>query len=258
MRKRLTLIIALGAAIAVSMTAVAFAEPPTVVEVGNLILTLNGGVKPTSLPKNKLAPITLNVEGGIATKDGSQPPALKEAVVLTDKNGTINAKGLATCTASKLQAEDTAQAKKACPKAIVGEGHTTVRVAFPESLPFSAQGPLVVFNGGEKGSVTTLFIQAYVSVPTPTALVTTLKVKKIHKGPYGLETVAAVPVIAGGSGSVTNFSLKIGKTFTYKGKTQSYLEAKCSTGHFLAQAKAVFSDGTSLSGEVVRTCKAKG
>jgi hypothetical protein len=65
-------------------------------------------------------------------------------------------------------------------------------------------------------------------------------------------------VIAGGSGSVTNFSLKIGKTFTYKGKKQSYLEAKCSNGHFLAQATAVFSDGTKLTGDVVRTCKAKG
>ncbi len=105
MRKRLTLIIALGAAIALSVAAVAFAEKPTVVEAGNLVLTINGGVKPTALPKNKFAPITLSVEGGIATKNGAQPPALKEAVILTDKNGTINAKGLATCTSGKLQAE---------------------------------------------------------------------------------------------------------------------------------------------------------
>ncbi len=258
MRKRLTLIIALGAAIALSVAAAAFAEKPTVVEAGNLVLTINGGVKPTALPKNKFAPITLSVSGGIATKNGAQPPALKETIVLTDKNGTINPKGLATCTSSKLQAEDTEQAKKACPKAIVGGGHVQVRVEFPESTPFSAEGPLVVFNGGEKGGVTTLFIQAYVSVPTPTALVTTVKIKKVHKGPYGLESVATTPVIAGGSGSITNFSLNIGKTFTYKGKKQSYLEAKCATGHFLAQAKAIFSDGTSLQGNVVRACTAKG
>ena len=179
-------------------------------------------------------------------------------MILTDKNGVINAKGLATCTSGKLQAESTAKAKKACPKAIVGEGRTTVRVEFPESPPFNATGPLVAFNGGEKGGVTTMFIQAYVKVPAATALVTTIKIKKVHKGPYGLESVASIPVIAGGSGSITNFSLNIGKTFTYKGKKQSYLAAKCSTGHFLAQAKAVFSDGTSLSGEVVRACKAKG
>ncbi len=260
MRKRLTLIIALGAAIAVSVASVAFAggETPTVVEAGNLVLTINGGVKPTALPKSKLAPITLHVEGGIATKDGSQPPALQELIINTDKNGVINAKGLATCASSKLQAEDTEQAKKACPTSIVGEGHTRVLVQFPESTPFSAEGPLVVFNGGEKGGVTTLFVQAYVAVPTPTALVTTVKIKKEHDGPYGLRSVATIPVIAGGSGSVTSFELNIHRLFTYRGHKESYLAARCADGRFVAQADAVFAGGTSIEGEVVRTCKAKG
>ena len=260
MRKRLTLITALGAAIAVSVASVAFAggEKPTVVEAGNLVLTLNGGVKPTTLPKNKFAPITLHVSGGIATKDGSQPPALKETIIDTDKNGTINPKGFATCASSKLQATSTKSAEKACPKAIVGKGKTTVRVAFPESTPFNASGPLVVFNGGQKGGTTTLYIHAYVSVPAPTAIVTTVKIKKEHRGRYGLRSIATIPPIAGGSGSVTNFELTIGKTITYKGKKQSYLEAKCATGSFAAEADAIFADGTQAKGSVVRTCKAKG
>lgn len=260
MRKRLTLIIALGTTVAISVAGVAVAgnETPTVVKVGNLELTLNGGVKPEALPKNKFAPIALKVSGGLKTTDGSHPPALKEFVVETDKNGIVNAKGLSTCTSQKLQAEDTEQAEKACPKAIVGKGHTTVQVQFPESSPFQASGPLVAFNGGDKGGVTTLFIQAYVSVPAPTSLVTTVKIKKIHRGPYGLRSVGAVPPIAGGAGSVTNFELEIHKLFTYKGKKESYLEAKCATGHFLAEGAAVFSDGTSIKGSVVRTCKAKG
>ena len=258
MRKRLTLIIALGAMVAVSVAGVAAAEKPTVVEAGNVIFTINGGVTPKALPKNKLAPITLNVEGGIATKDGSQPPALKEIIVDTDKNGMINPKGLPTCTSGQLQAQDTQHAKAACPKAIVGEGKTTVRVAFPESTPFNATGPLVAFNGGTKGGVTTLFVDAYVSVPTPTAIVTTVKISKEHKGPYGTHSVASVPVIAGGSGSPTSFILKLHKTFTYKGKKQSYLLAKCSNGHFVAEADAVFRDGTSVKGGITRTCKAKG
>ncbi|MGA8744278.1 MAG: hypothetical protein WB507_00235 [Solirubrobacterales bacterium] len=260
MRKRLTLIIALGAAIAVSVASVAIAggEKPTVVEAGNLILTLNGGVSPTTLPKNKFAPITLKVSGGIATKDGSQPPALREAIIDTDKNGTVNAKGLPTCTASKITATDTQNAKKACPKAIVGSGKTSVRVAFPESTPFSASGPLVVFNGGEKGGVTTLYIHAYVAVPAPTAIVTTVKIKKEHRGRFGLRSIATIPPIAGGSGSVTNFELKIGKTFTYKGKKQSYLEAKCASGSFAAEADAIFAGGIEAKGQVIRPCKAKG
>ena len=65
-------------------------------------------------------------------------------------------------------------------------------------------------------------------------------------------------MIAGGSGSVTSFELNIQRLFTYKGQKESYLEAKCANGRFLAQADAVFAGGTSIEGNVVRTCKAKG
>jgi len=170
----------------------------------------------------------------------------------------LSAKGLPTCTASKITATNTQTAKKACPKAIVGSGKTSVRVAFPESSPFSANGPLVVFNGGEKGGTTTLYIHAYVAVPAPTAIVTTVKIKKEHRGRFGLRSIATIPPIAGGSGSVTNFELTIGKKFTYKGRQQSYLEAKCATGSFAAEADAIFAGGTEAKGSVVRTCKAKG
>jgi hypothetical protein len=114
MRKRLTLTIALGAMVALAVAGVAHAYKPVVVKAGNLVLTFNGGITPTKLPKNKMAPITLNVSGGIATADGSHPPALKEFVIETDKNGGINAKGLPTCKAGKIEATTTTSAEKAC------------------------------------------------------------------------------------------------------------------------------------------------
>lgn len=46
------------------------------------------------------------------------------------------------------------------------------------------------FNGGTTGGVTTLFVHAYITVPTPAVVVTTVKIKKIHKGRFGLESVA--------------------------------------------------------------------
>jgi hypothetical protein len=252
MRKHLTLIFALGAVIAVTVAGVALAagEKPEVIRFGNLVFTINGGVTPKALPKNKFAPIKLNVSGGIATVDGSQPPALKEVIVDTDKNGMIEPKGVPTCTSGKLQAQDTKHAEAACRSAIVGKGKTTVRVAFPESTPFNATGPLVVFNGGLKGGVTTLFIHAYVAVPTPTAIVTTVKITKEHKGRFGTHSVASVPVIAGGSGSPTSFSLAINRP--------GYLLAKCPTGNFVAQAQAIFRDGTKVKGGIVRKCTPKG
>ena len=74
-----------------------------------------------------------------------------------------------------------------------------------------------------------------------------MKITKEHNGPYGTHSVASVPKIAGGAGSVTAFSLTFPKKlFTYKGKKHGYLLAKCPNGHFVAQAEAMFADGTKI------------
>jgi hypothetical protein len=258
MRKHLILTLALGAAIAVAVAGIATAAKPTVVRAGNMILTINGDVTPKALPANKLAPIKLNSNGSIRTVDGTHPPAAKTITVDFDKNGTTDVTGLPTCSAGQLQARDTTSVKKACPTAIVGSGKATVEVAFPDQAPFSATGPLVFFNGGKKGGVTTLLIHTYVNVPTPTALVTLVRITRIKKGHYGTRAAASIPTIAGGSGSVTDFDFTVNRNYTYKGKKKSYLLAKCATGKFYAHGVAEFTNGDRISGDIVRTCTRKG
>ena len=68
---------------------------------------------------------------------------------------------------------------------------------------------------------------------------TTVKIKKVHNGRYGLKSVATIPKIAGGSGSVKSFSLTINK--------KGVLTAKCPDGKLQANATAIFSDGTKAS-----------
>jgi hypothetical protein len=256
MRKHLTLTLALSAVIALALAGVAGATK-TVVRAGNLVLTYQGDISPKKLSKSKQTGISLTIAGKIVTADGTHPPAIRSVVVDTDKHGAVNAKGLATCKAGKLQARDTQTVKRVCKKSIVGSGSTTVEVEFPDQAPFSATGPLVAFNGGTKGGTTTLLIHAYVNVPAPTAIVTTVKIKKRRKGPYGLRSIASVPVIVNGYGSPTAFKLKIGKTFKYKGKKVSYLTAQCATGRFYGHADSKFSDGTHVEGDVVVPCKKK-
>jgi len=237
MRKYLMLTMAIGALIAVSVAGIATgANKPVTVEAGNLVFTFNGGFSPTKLPKKKLAPITLTASGEISTKDGTHPPALKEAVVETDKNGAINVKGIKVCKSGQLQSRDTTAARKACPKSIIGTGKTTVEVQFPESKPVLVNSALTVFNGGFSGGTTTLYIHAYFSAPVTGAIVTTLKIKKVHNGRYGLKTVATIPKIAGGSGSVKSFDLKINR--------KGVLTAKCPDGKIQAKATGKFADGT--------------
>jgi len=231
---------------------------PVTVEAGNLVFTFNGGFSPKALPKSKLAPITLTASGKIATKDGSHPPALKEAIVETDKNGAVFVKGLAACKSGQLQSRTTAAARKACSKSIIGSGRTTAEVQFPEQPPILVNSALTVFNGGQKGGTTTFYIHAFFTAPVSGAIVTTVKIKKINRGRYGLKSVATIPKIANGAGSVKSFDLKIGKTYTYKGKKVSVLSAKCTDGKLQAFASAIFADGTKASAGIVRTCTSKG
>ena len=236
----------------------ATAAKPTFVRAGNLILTVDGGVTPKRLPKTKMAPIGLRLAANIRTGDGAQPPAARTVTIDFDKHGTVNAEGMPVCRLGLIEVRTTAAAKAACRKAIVGGGRTAVRVAFPESIPFADSGPLVVFNGGVRKRVTTMYIHAYVSVPAPTALVTVVRVKKIRKGRFGTRAVARIPTIAGGSGSLTKFSLGIKRTFKRGGSRQSYLVARCGRGRFFAHGSVAFADGTRLAGNVVRPCIPRG
>lgn len=247
MRKYLMLTMAVGALIAVSVAGIATgANKPVTVEAGNLRITFNGGFSPTKLPKNKMAPISLTASGKIATKDGTHPPALKEVILESDKNGAINVKGIPVCKGGKLQSRDTRAAEKACPKSIIGKGTTGVEVQFPEQKPIDVTSKLLVFSGGTSGGTTTLYIHAFITVPTPAAIVTTVKIKKHKNGRYGLKSVATIPKIAGGSGSVTSFSLTINR--------KGVLTAKCPDGKLQVHGTAIFADGTKASATIPRTC----
>lgn len=247
MRKYLMLTMAVAALVAVSVAGIATgANKPVTVEAGNLRVTFNGGFSPKKLPKKKFAPITLTASGKIETKDGTHPPALKSVVLESDKNGAINVKGIPVCKSGKLQSRDTKAAEKACPNSIIGKGTTDIEVQFPESKPIPVESKLLVFNGGFSGGTTTLFIHAFITVPTPAAVVTTVKIKKIKNGRYGLKSVATIPKIAGGSGSVTAFNLTINR--------KGVLTAKCPDGKLQVHGDALFADGTKASATILRTC----
>ena len=252
MRKYLMLTMALVGLIAASVAGVASAAGggPVTAEAGNIKFTFNGGFSPTKLPKHKMAPIVLTASGKIQTKDGTHPPALKSVEVETDKNGSINVKGVPTCTSGKLQSRDTKAAEAVCKSAIIGTGTTNVEIQFPEQNPIPVSSKLLVFNGGTSGGTTTLFIHAYITVPTPAAIVTTVKIKKIHNGRYGLKSIASIPKIAGGSGSVTSFSLSVGSK-------KKVLFAQCPDGKLQAHATSIFANGEKVSAGIVRTCTGK-
>ncbi len=242
------LLVALVVLTALVLSAVASGSPNRKLWcVDNLCIADDGGISPTKLPRHAKAPISAVLNGEVTTKDGTHPPALQSLDLEIDKTIGVDALGLPSCRIGQLQSRDTMTAKRACGDAIVGSGHAEVEVAFPEQAPFRSTGPLVLFNAGTKGKTTAVLLHAYVNVPAPTAIVVKATIARVHHGRFGLEIKADIPRIAGGSGSVTEFELKVGRKYSYRGRQKSFLTASCPTGTWLTRGHARFDDDATLS-----------
>jgi len=249
MRRKLMTALALSAVLAVSVAAVASATQTTILA-GNLKLTFGGTVSPKALPKSTYTPVSSTIFGKIETTDGTHPSAFREAEVNIDKNVKVNVKGFPVCKGGQLEARDTNAAMKVCGSTVLGKGIAHVEIAFPEQKPIVVSSPLTIFNGGEKGGKVTLYFHIFITVPVPAAIVTTVTVQK--KG-TGIHSIAKVPVAVGGSGSALDFSFKLGKTYSYKGKKVGYFEAKCPTGAFNTTTKALFKNEAHIPGVAATT-----
>ena len=177
MRRKLMLALAIAAVASLGVAAVASAVSTTL-RAGDLITTFGGNTSPKALPKKNFVPVTTHIFGKIKTSDGTHPSAFREAAVNIDKDVKVNVKGFPVCKAGQLEARDTKAAKRVCGKTILGEGHADAEIAFPEQKPIKVPSPLLVFNGGEHGGKVTLLIHTFITVPAPTAIVTTVTIKR--------------------------------------------------------------------------------
>jgi hypothetical protein len=253
-RRQRSLLVALIAAVAaIAALAAVAAGKPQVVKVGNLEITVDGGVFPSRLPADSYAPIGLRAEARLDTVDGSHLPAARHLVVEFDKNGYLNTRGLPHCTVGKLKNTLTSEAKRFCAKSLIGFGRAGAEIEFPEQPPFFASGQMLIFNGPPKGGHPVLIFHVYAHVPAPTTFVTTAVVGKAS-GPFGTKVEVTVPTIVAGQGSLTFARLVVKKDWGFHGKRENLMLAKCPNGRFLTRGKMTFADGDSISGKVIRSC----
>jgi hypothetical protein len=211
-------------------------------EVGPVWVSATATVQPRELPKHGNAPIVLSSVTRVGTHDGSTPPTLKTLLFLLDKNGTLDAKGLPTCTTAKLEGTTPSQARKRCASALVGKGTAKILVTMPGKAPFTATSPLSFFNGPRAGGMPTLIAHGYETVPAPKTLLVSIPIERISGGRYGYRVEVDLPEFAGGYGAPLLAEAKIGATRTRGGKKVGYINAHCSGGRLQVTGSARFTN----------------
>lgn len=255
--------IVIAAVVVLAVALAATVASGELIQKGNLRVSFDGDFAPKSLPRDRPAPITVEVEGAIATTDQSQPPVLTELEIGINRNGLISTRGLPTCTAAQLQSTTTAQALDRCRPAKVGTGRFTGRIDFPNVDPVPARGRIIAFNGIDDGK-RALLLHLYTGAPVEFTFVVPLKIENRPGEKFSTVLAAKLPTLAGGSATVTKIELEVGRNYTYRGKRRSFLSAACAAppgftaGIFaFARGSFRFSDGKAVRVNLTRDCRVR-
>ena len=256
-RTRATLLIA---AFCLGLVTLAQAEAT---QRGNLRVSVDGELNPTSLPRQGGAPVAVTVGGHITTTDKSAPPQLRRLTIAINRYGRLDPRGLPVCHLADIQPASTAEALRACPGSRVGEGSFSANVAIPTQAPFPSRGKVIAFNGRRHGKPVIL-AHVYGVKPIPTSFTLPFQIER-SKGTFATTLVASLSQTTGEWGFVTGIVMTLKRQFIYRGKSHGYLSAGCPaaegfTGAVFPLVKASFKFGgtPSLSSTVVRSCKVRG
>ena len=230
---------------------------------GNVRISFSGDFSPSSLPRDRPAPINVHVRGAIAAVDGSHPPPVRRVEIALNRDGRLSTEGLPTCTSARLQSTSSETALQRCGPSLVGRGRFGADVQFPTASPVPASGRMLAFYGRQHGGPA-LLLHLYGTTPVRTTFVLPLKISRPGRGDFGTVLSARIPTLAGGLGSVTEIDLRVGRTYTYQGRRRSFISAACAapSGFTVAifplvRGSFFFADGRRIDTTLTRDCRVR-
>lgn len=227
----------------------------------HLIVSLSGGISPRKLPRDRAAPVAVNLAGGIETDDGSPLPRVNWIRLELAWRGELDTKGLAVCPRARLRNTDSSGALQLCGPAVVGHGKLFAKIFVPNQPSFGVHARLVAFNGRTEAGRPAVWVHAYSSDP-PVSFVLPFAVRH-DRATSRTILVTTIRKSVGPWPHVANFSIQISRKFRYRGRTRSYLNASCpapprfTAGFSYARATYTFADGRQLRPQVVRSCRTR-
>jgi hypothetical protein len=229
---------------------------------GNLIVSLNGGITPRALPRQRPAPVSVQLAGRVVTTDRTPLPRVNWIRLQLAWRGVLDTHGLPVCPRVRLIGADTRTALRRCVGAQVGRGRLYAEIFVPHQAPFELYAKLIAFNGRTGGGRPAVLIQAYSTEP-PVSFTIPFSIHH-EKGSFRTTLVALIRRNAGPWPHVANFEINVSRRFNHDGRRRSYLKASCPvpkhfTAGFLSFARATYSfaGGKQLTTESVRSCRAR-
>jgi DNA-binding beta-propeller fold protein YncE len=236
---------------------------PTVVQKGNLRVSLDGDLAPSRLPRTGAAPVGVSLGGEISTTDGSELPQLKKLRIEFNRGGHLETRGLPVCPLSRIQIASSDRALSACQKALVGSGSFHANIVLRGQAPYPTSGRLLIFNGREGGRPV-LFGHIYAGKPFATSFVITFRISRLPHGRFGTLLTASLPEALGNWGYVTAIEMKLLRRYTAGGERRSYLSAGCPAPKgfpgalfTLARTSFTFAGGKTLTAALTRSCRVR-
>jgi hypothetical protein len=228
---------------------------------GNLIVTLDGRFAPLNLPRERTAPVSVRLDAGLQTADGSVLPRVTRVELGIPGQGVITTRGLPTCTPRQLRDATTAKALETCRAALVGRGKMLAQVKIPDQEPFVVRARILAFNGVIEGK--RAVIVHGVSARPPTSVVLPF-LFRLRPGRFGTVLVAELPRTLGPWPRFARFQMNLSRRYRFRGQELSYVSASCPipkrfSAGFFSFAKATFTlaGGRRVSTGIARSCRAR-
>ena len=121
---------------------------------------------------------------------------------------------------------------------------------------------MLVFHAKRSGGDRRLLAQVY-GIKPPSAFVLTFRIVQ-EPGEFGTVIKTSLPQSARDWAYVTQFDMKLRRTYTYKGQKHGYVNAGCAAPpgfpgavYAFAQANFGFAEGEKVTSTLVRDCTVK-
>lgn len=236
----------------------------TVVQEGNVRITVLSQVAPYRLPRVGTAPISVFLSGHVDAPHGGLPPQLESMKVEVNRAGLLQSRGLPVCRLRQIQPASTARALASCGDAVIGSGQFWAQIVLPDQGAYRTHGRLLVFNGRQHGRPA-LLAHIYTSNPFDNSFVVVFSIRHVKHGSFATELTASLPEALGTWGYVDRIKLTLKRKYRSGGRQLSYFNAGCPAPpgtrlavYPLARATLAFANGQRLSADVEKRCGVKG